>query len=518
MGRPMPSEAAPAPEPAAPWSRAERLYLLALALVCGLTLLRTVHPFYDHANDAATYVLTTRALLAGDGYTYLSIPMIVRPPGFSALLLPVLALCGESFLAMNLYVALFGVAAVLLLFVLARPRLGGLPAFAAALLVWSNPFFQRTSAQVLSDVPGLALLLACLWLDRACRHRPSLARHALLGLVLALTIHVRTLLGVLIPALVLARLFAQRWPSHGERPAPRRGTLGYLACVVLIPLAAQLPWIRHVARAEVPAPAEQLYVHSYWTAMWHEDAADPSSPRVAAETVLARVPGQLREALHVVGARMNQRSERGLPALLGLLGLAAWLVQLARRRGPEEWFVAGTLAALAIFYALPPRLVLPVWVLWVPALAELALDVTRRLLPRRAAAPAVALVLVALAAVDFKPWTWQEAAGERHRARRELAGYLETIAKPDQSFAAPIGWHYGVFLRQPVYSLQIRVANERRPELAAELLDLHDVRAVIFNAKTGSAKAPPAALMARLRKKREVGPYHVYVVRGTRSR
>jgi hypothetical protein len=47
-------------------------------------LLWTVHPWYDATNDGSMYIATARALLAGEGYSYLGSPFLIRPPGFSA--------------------------------------------------------------------------------------------------------------------------------------------------------------------------------------------------------------------------------------------------------------------------------------------------------------------------------------------------------------------------------------------------------------------------------------------------
>ena len=74
-----------------------------------------VHPYFDATVDASTYIVTARNLLAGEGYTYLGEPFILRPPGFSFLLLPVLALAGTDFFVLNFCVSLCGALAVVLL-------------------------------------------------------------------------------------------------------------------------------------------------------------------------------------------------------------------------------------------------------------------------------------------------------------------------------------------------------------------------------------------------------------------
>ena len=51
-----------------PWSRSERQALLALAVLVLAVLPLLVHPWFDATNDGAVYLLTARALAAGEGY------------------------------------------------------------------------------------------------------------------------------------------------------------------------------------------------------------------------------------------------------------------------------------------------------------------------------------------------------------------------------------------------------------------------------------------------------------------
>src|SRR5262245_10650790 len=99
-------------------SRADRSSLLLLASALGASLPFLVHPWYAPSGDASLYIATSQALLAGEGYSYLGEPFVVRPPGFSLLLAPVLATRGLDFHALNLLVALCGLIAALLLFAL----------------------------------------------------------------------------------------------------------------------------------------------------------------------------------------------------------------------------------------------------------------------------------------------------------------------------------------------------------------------------------------------------------------
>ena len=83
-----------------------------------------VHPWYVPIADAAMYIATARSLVAGEGYTLLGEPFIIRPPGFSLLLAPLVFWRGTDFFAMNLLVAMSGAVAVAFLYSLIRERLG----------------------------------------------------------------------------------------------------------------------------------------------------------------------------------------------------------------------------------------------------------------------------------------------------------------------------------------------------------------------------------------------------------
>src|SRR6185503_1179648 len=145
-----------------------------------------VHPWYEanpETNDASVYLLCARSMLAGDGYAYLGQPFVLRPPGFSALLVPVLASRGLDFHALNLFVASFGVLAVACVFAYHRRRLGVGLALATALSLWLNPSFELACNRVLSDLPGTALLLVGLLLARWADRRASAGRDVLVGVL-----------------------------------------------------------------------------------------------------------------------------------------------------------------------------------------------------------------------------------------------------------------------------------------------------------------------------------------------
>src|SRR5262245_20700705 len=164
--------------------RARIAAVAALALVLLGSLPFTVHPWYDPTNDGSMYIGTARALLAGQGYSYLGVPFLIRPPGFTCLIAPILAWRGTDFHALNLFVSALGALGVLLFHFQLRARLGLLLATLVPLVLWFNAGYQALCNQVMSDVPGWTLLLSCLLLAARVRRRPTVA--SMLGLGLAI--------------------------------------------------------------------------------------------------------------------------------------------------------------------------------------------------------------------------------------------------------------------------------------------------------------------------------------------
>ena len=204
-----------------PWSRHECLSFAAFAVALGTGLFFLTHPWYDPAPDVFTYIATARSLAAGDGYQYLGAPFGIRPPGFSLLIAP-WVVDGVDFAGLNLLVGLFGVASVLALAALLRDRIGLRLALLVAACLWLNPGFRILSSQVMSDVPGTALIFGCLLLERLARRRGGIAFYAILGVAIGAAAYVRSLAVLLIPAAMLA-LALRAWPERRFRHALLHG-------------------------------------------------------------------------------------------------------------------------------------------------------------------------------------------------------------------------------------------------------------------------------------------------------
>lgn len=460
-------------------SRGARLAAwLVLTGALAVSLATLVHPWYDPTNDGSMYIATARSLAAGEGYRYLGEPFRIRPPGFPALLAPLVAVRGTDFHAFHLLVAASGALGVLLFHLLLRERLGLLLATAVPLVLWFNPGHQRLCNQVMSDVPGWTLLVACLLLAR--RPRARTVRGALgLGLVLGLATLVRSGNLLLLPALVVADLLRSRWPGPPGGLAPLARRSGALVLGALLVLA---PWSIRNRLVAAPPPADQTLLYSYASGMWHTDMGDPRSPRVPLAEVVARFPLQTGKSLHTLGTRLRE-GEGGpwtLPVallLLAALGLSAW-----RRRAPEELFAFATLAVVAFYFGYAGRLLLPIFALALAALIELVRDGCARVAGARVGQGVALLACGVWLALDWAPREGWDEIEARHRAHQVLAAQVNARLPAQARLGAYRGWHHAVYLDRPVHSFEQACARAAggpgdRQAIAA-LVERYDLDAI----------------------------------------
>jgi 4-amino-4-deoxy-L-arabinose transferase-like glycosyltransferase len=458
-----------------------------------ISLFWLVHPWYDPTNDGSMYVATARSIARGEGYTLLGSPFLIRPPGFSILLAPLFALLGTDFLVLNAFVSAFGAVGVVLLFLWARPRLGKGLALLVAVAIWLNPGYRELSNQVMSDVPGTALLLGCLLLERRFARAPSARGSLLLGLAIGLSSLVRSVNALLLPAILGAALTRR---LLGEREAWRAVWLRQLCLAGGFALAV-VPWSVRNDLVAPPPPAEQTLLYSYSSGMWHEDMGDPRSPRLGLGDVLARFPERSSQVASVLGSRMKEGPQAPPRVGVTLLLVACALFVLAKRRASPELFVLLTLAVVSFYFGFAGRLLLPVWVLALPAAVETARDLGRFALGERRARVVTGALLVALIAVDFEPRRdWDEIERE-HEVLRELCDAMEANLEPDARLASARGWHYAVHMDRPVYSLEFVLQREGNMRAVEELIDRVGVNTVILS------PVPPAPLF----RDRDVLPY-----------
>jgi hypothetical protein len=482
------------------WTSRTTATLVVLVLAACASLAVLVHPWYEavtETNDAAMYIACAKALLAGEGYAYLGELFTIRPPGFSVLIAPVLAWRGVDFAALNAFVALFGVATVALLFAWLHPRLGTALALAVAAAVWMNPGFQRLCNTVLSDVPGAALMLGCLLLERWSARSPGWKRDAILGLAIGLAAYVRSVDVLLVPAIVCAR--AAEHAAQNGRTGSLRFLRGRVLVLALTTVAVLAPWIVRNALVAPATPVDQNFLHSYSTAMWHTDGGDPASPLRPASEIVERIPKRLPQVLSMLGSRMTTSRGSAVELALGALALACLAVVLVRRREPAEWMALGTTAVLVTYFGFQDRLVLGVWLIAFPAVVECVASLTARATDPRVARLVATTLVLALAVVDASPRRgWRELEIAHEAYARVAAGFAAGLA-PDARVAAPIGWHYAVFLERPVYSLFFAVRRADDVAAVERVIDKYDIDTVVLWSGVPADQAMLAYFLERYR-------------------
>ena len=450
-----------------PNSRERAATGLFLTLVL-LSLSGLVHPWFEPVRDASVYITTAKALLAGDGYSYLGMPFIARPPGFPVLIAPVLALFGTNFLALHLWVGLIGAGTVALCFLLFRERLGWPLAMAVATAIWLNPGFRRLSNEVMSDVPGLALLIACLLVERWANRRPSPGREAWLGIVIAVAISVRTLNAAVVPAIVLARLWRGGFYGGGAFRLERRAC-ARLAILLVVAALFSVPWsLRNRAVASAEA-VEQVAVADYSTAMRRVDRGDPQSDRLPMRQVLARARVRVYDCLDALGSRLRHGMPVPSPGprelhpgwfLLAALLLVGLATAAFKARGPAELFAFACLAVLLVHVDFRSRLLLPVFVIALAGTAELVRDLWRRFTtPARAETATLATVALATL-LDFSPrWEW-DLIRQGHEAGLARAAAVSAALPEKAILATALGHRDTVLMKRPVFSLHLAARRE----------------------------------------------------------
>lgn len=462
----------------APWTGLDRALFAALVLGMLASLPALIHPWYDPRNDAAIYLLCTKSLLNGEGYAFLGEPYTVRPPGLSILLAPLVAWRGLDFHALNLFVGLTGAAAAVCVFLLLRPRVGSWVATAAAAVLHLNPAFRELSSEVMSDVPGLALALGCLLVERWSRRGSSMARECALGVCIGLSMYVRSAAVLLVPSILVARVLEHVQHRDGVPTWIAFLKLRVLA-VALVPALLIAPWsLRNAACAPREAVDQQL-VHSYSTAMWRRDPGDPASPRVPLAEILARVPERGRQVFSLLGTRMRTSSGGTLDVALGGVMFALAVTLGAMRRRSSDLLLVSTTALVLIYFAFGDRLALPIFVLTLMALAELARLVLARFLRTPRASLVATALLAALALADFRPRSaWKEIEAS-DRAWRETSAEVRARLPDDARVASAVGWHLSLFLDRPVWSLRFAMLRSGKMRDAEAILDKYRLNTVV---------------------------------------
>jgi hypothetical protein len=473
-----------------PWSRTERWIFAGFAVAVVASLGYLVHPWYEARRDAAIYVDTARSLLAGEGYRFLGEPFRIRPPGFSALIAPVIGIFGTHFGALNLLVSALGAIGVFLLYLYERSRLGWVLALLVAGVVWLNPGYQRFCNQVMSDIPGMTLLVGCLLIEGWSARSFTWKREGLLGLSIGLASYVRASTLILVPAIIVSRLLARR--GAGDPPAPWGSVLLQRTAAMLAVVALLLaPWTIRNQIVETPASWDQTKLHSYATAFLRQDPKDPTSALKSPVEILARIQQRSAQIGEALGSRLDPErtdilvrlKERGVGAAHFAIAVVVYLCLLLvgiRRRSALDFYLLFHSVIIGLYFGFSERLVLPVFVFGIAAVAQVLRDSVQKIAGIRVATGVAAAVLVGLLVVDFEPRAHWKNIEEKHDQMVEISATIRSSVPPDARLAARLGHSFIVFLEQPVFSFSEARHEDASIQLAEGVIARYGIDAVIL--------------------------------------
>lgn len=354
------------------------------ALLCLLVFAEEVWRPYI---DSAVYILGAKSLAAGDGYSYLGETFFQHPPGLSVLLLPFV---GErvDFAGMNRFIQFCAAGSFVAIALALARRQGAAVAALVALLFALNPLAVRAQNIVLTEYPFLLLFFLGAWLvtPRRGTDRVGWVAGVFGAVLIAASIHLRTVALIALPALVLAGLF-------------RRGGRSWQgAGLAALALALSLPWMLHAgAAADRAPPTTQFKAIDYSTAMFRVDGQDPTSALVGLDVWGDRVATNAANLSATVGRVFLGGMGGGTAVVFTLLLAAALVFTWLDRRSMLDWYAMGSVAVLLTMYFYDDRFVLPVLPLLISALLHACWRVGRALSPSpngRAVYVAVASLLL----------------------------------------------------------------------------------------------------------------------------
>lgn len=471
-----------------------------------------VHPWYDPMNDASIYISTTRALIAGDGYSYLGMPFHLRPPGFSFLLAPVLRTFGANFYAMNLYVASFGCGVIVLLFCWTRPRLGPLLSVLNCFVVGTNPVFLQLCNKVMSDIPGMFFVLAALLIARESDRKATLGKEIALGICIGVAAYVRVLGLLLLPAIVLARAI-RHYPEVPRGQSWKRFCLQRCVPMAVAALVVFAPWgIRNQLNAN-DAPVDQLLNHSYATALFHYDFGDPRSARVSVRDWGFRILERGNQVSAGLASRLHDSRPTPLRVGVAILIFGIYFYWLVASPSAPGLFILLSLGVTGSYFAYQDRLLLPIFVLLVPALTESLRYWLGRRFGARWATGLVAGLLVSIVAADFSPRQgWGEIKAWHERMTR-ISQTLDRELPVDTRLATMRGFHYAMMLDRPVHSL--RWAHRLGPGIdgTEAVIDRYQINTLLLDPDVNLDREAEAQLTDRYGEGEQIAGVRVIRVR-----
>ncbi len=321
--------------------------LLWILLVSAITYYFIVVPYWSPTWDSAIYISLARAMVSGDGYTYMGYPHTKYPPGFSLLLAPIELTAGHNFLLMRLFIALCAVGSIGLTFILFRRTVSVSAAAAISLMTAASYALFIESTHILSDVPYMFVSIAALIAaERYSRYLS--ARYAFITMALITAAFMIRLIGfTLALSLVPAILISAR---HHKVQVRIKHVVFVLA---IISLAVGL-WVGRNALITDNLPPGLRESLSYESELIAVNPDNPRSVTVTQSDLMVRFGKNMAhyEKMFVDLLTARRVTNMTLVHVLIAFWLIGWLLALVFRHSVLEYY--------ALFYMLV-YLLWPAW-------------------------------------------------------------------------------------------------------------------------------------------------------------
>jgi 4-amino-4-deoxy-L-arabinose transferase-like glycosyltransferase len=302
--------------------------------------------------DSAIYILTGRAMAAGDGYSYLGRPFFSRPPGLSWLISLVNGAGEFDPKTLNLMVMFFAGTAVAAIYFGLAQFVGRWKAIAVAMLSGTSTILALNFNFVLSEFPFLTFFFVGVGLLQIGSNRKAnwwVASFAG-AICIAGAFYMRSAALLLMPG-----MFLIGW-RHDRGVQRWRALLPAAVAVILI-----LPWIVHSKRVSAVAekPYEQLAFFDYSTAMFHVDPGDPASDLLSLEEWCERITENSADIIRYLSISTFGPASLWAGFLLVVAALAGLFLAIYRRTSILEWFFVAYTALLLTYFDFVVRLLIP---------------------------------------------------------------------------------------------------------------------------------------------------------------
>ncbi len=314
---------------ASQWVREPGLWVVAAAAALYACI---VVPHWQPTWDSATYITLAKSLVAGDGYTYMGYDHTKYPPGFALMLAPIVAVFGDSFLAMRWLEAGCAVASVAVAYALLRRAAGVWIAASAALMTAASYALLFEATRILSDVPYMLVSLVTLYAIESLRAARS-RRLLVAATCLCIAAYLVRIVGVALALAAVMSLLADP-PRRPARASARQAVI-LLGCVGLVVAA----WMGRnaIARHELPPTLREAL--SYERELVVVNPSDPHSGTVGVGAFRNRIATNGRYYADMTARLLT--SQRSTRKALALVVLAGWLGAALWRRTAVEWYFAG---------------------------------------------------------------------------------------------------------------------------------------------------------------------------------